>query len=171
MNRAEKEQCWYGSAERSATKKTARLCALKAVADCPKEVSGIENGYKSCRYLAATMSEKETEKLLSAPSAVRRFSTEFLRWCCDDTRECRGIEDWVSECHSRDRSVVARKARSVVVEMSTHLGGKISDAELVASHYRELSRSAVILARLLGDADRKAAMKPTYSSRKTLSTS
>lgn len=105
------------------------------------------------------MDEKDSEKFVRDTAAVSKYSRWLNGWTCYEQEVHRGLEDSVSPERIHHRNELAMDSRAIVIDMSLRIQkrGSTIDDESVACLYKELTRSATIAARILGEADAFAA--------------
>lgn len=148
MDSQEKSQVWYSSRERNDIRNAARCEVWDTLSFRSGLVARINDAYREIQCVANSLDEEETFAFLRDP-----YGQELVALCQKD--EIRGLEQAVSPQIRNNRARVSGKSRGMVVQMNKipWYVGRAPDGETMARKYKEMSRSALILARILGEAD------------------
>lgn len=163
MSQEEKEGLWYNAEDRDQARRSARCSVFRASLHTPTQVTAIDSTYNNACYMAAILSESQLEAFYRNPVALARHGKSLIEWSCQ-AEETRGLEVLISDVHNSGRGEIASESRGMVVETSklhrkqrNGRAGGVHELESISRQYKEMSKSATIMARLFGEADAWAA--------------
>lgn len=154
MTEDERKTTWYGTKERSVMKKRACRTAVITASANQECLAKLNASYRDSRFLSAVLDDHGLENFLKNPTGVTKYRKNLDEWC--QSEAARGLELWASDVHRAGRDEIAREARKVVIETSKYLRNvslSTADVEGMAREYRNICRSATVLARLLAEGD------------------
>lgn len=159
MTEEEKAEQWFNAEDRSQSRRSARCAVFRAAMETPTQVKAIDSAYNNACYLAATLSEKQLEALYKDHRDLTRHGKKLIQWN-RLAEETRGLEVLISDLHNSSRAEAAADSRTMVVETSklhkkqrNGRAGGLHELESISRQYKEMSKSAIIMARLFGEAD------------------
>jgi hypothetical protein len=150
-SREEKETCWWSAAELKDIFDEARFI-LRAVGDCgPRKIELLDVSYKRAQLFAKRLNGKGMDALLRDPSDC---TAELESWTTRGAG-CRGLEKYCSPFQRAQRIAGSQKRCLQLLELRE---AGDSDDE-IAAMYTEQSRTSLIFARLVGEADYQTAYR------------
>jgi hypothetical protein len=144
----EKVDCWWSPSDHTDFRKGAKENMREARKFQRHLITKMEESYIVAQLLGRSHDEKDFHDLLQDP---RHLYPKLEKWAA--RTYCRGLERCISVSQGQVRRSEALEIREMVLEMD-HMG--VCDIE-IAEAYMDQVRTHTLYARMIGDADYRAA--------------